>query len=150
MKTCLGGLLLAALLSAPGLASAFCAGGYPNISLLREVKESEFVIIGTLVSYRRVVDPEDPEGYDATLYRVHVDKVLHGRVPANARKSWLTIYNENTSARFPFDDPAGPGKGKPYLMLVRSGPDGYWVGACGHSGELEKAGKTVLAIKRIG
>ena len=144
MRTGLRCLLLAATLAAPGLASALCEGGYPNISLAREVKESTFVIVGRLTSYRRVADPEDPEGYAATLYRVYVDRVLRGRPPAR-----LTIYNENTSARFPFHEPVGPGKGKRYLMLVHSAPDGYWVDACGHSGELAKSGKTMRSILRM-
>ncbi len=141
MRAGLRGWLLGALLAAPGLASAFCEGGYPNIALAREVQESAFVIVGSLMSYRRVVDPEDPEGYAATLYRVRVDRVLRGRPPAR-----LTIYNENTSARFPFDEPIGADKGKRYLMLVRGGPDGYWIDACGHSDEMANSGKTMRAI----
>jgi hypothetical protein len=144
MRAGLRCLLLAVTLAAPGLASALCEGGYPNISLAREVKESAFVIVGSLTSYQRVVDPEDPEGYAATLYRVHVDRVLRGRVPAR-----LTIRNENTSGRFPFDDPAGAGKGKRYLMLVSGGPEEYWVSACGHSGELAKSGKIMRSILRM-
>ena len=143
MRTGLRCLLLAATLAAPGLASALCLGGYPDISLKREVQESAFVIVGSLMSYRRVIDPEDPEGYVATLYRVHVDRVLRGRPPAR-----LTIYNENTSGRFPFDDPVGPGKGKRYLMLVRGGSDGYWVSGCGHSGHVGERRKTIQAIAR--
>jgi len=143
MRAGLHGLLLAAMLAASWQAAAFCDGGYPNIPLSREVRESTFVIVGMLVSYRRVPDPEDPEGYAATLYRVHVDRVLRGRPPAR-----LTIYNENTSGRFPFEDPIGAGKGKRYLMLVRRGPDGYWVSACGHSGELGKRDGTIRAIKK--
>jgi hypothetical protein len=143
MQTGLRRLLLAALLAAPGLAPAVCIGGYPNISLAREVKESAFVIVGTLTSYARVPDPEDPEGYVATRYRVRVDQVLRGRVPDK-----LTIYNENSSARFPFDDPPPDGAGKAYLMLVRSGPEGYWVDACGHSGEPGKRRKIIRAIRK--
>jgi hypothetical protein len=142
-----GLLLLALTFSTAGSAAALCTAGYPNISLSRELKESDFVIIGTLMSYRRVVDPEDPEGYEATLYQVHVDRALRGQVRAYARKAYLTVYNENTSARFPFDEPPTSGKGKRYLMLVRSGPDGYWVDACGHSGELEQSRKTVRLIQ---
>ena len=142
-RTGLSGLLFGAVLAASGQASALCDGGYPNISLTREVHESAFVIVGSLTSYRRVSDPEDPEGYAATLYRVRVDRVLRGRPPAR-----LTIYNENTSARFPFDEPVGKGKGKRYLMLVHGGPDEYWVDACGHSGELGKRYKTIRAIRK--
>jgi hypothetical protein len=115
------------------------------------VKESEFVIVGTLMSYARVADPEDPEGYAGTRYRVRVDRLLRGRLPARVRRSGLTIYNVNTSARFPFDEPARPGEGKSYLMLVRAGADdgGYWVDACGHSGELEKSRKIIRSIQRM-
>jgi hypothetical protein len=42
------------------------------------------------------------------------------------------------------------GAGKPYLMLVRSGPDGYRSDACGHSGELANRRKTIRAIRGIG
>jgi hypothetical protein len=149
MRTGLRRLLLTAMLAAPGLAAAVCENGYPNIPLPQDERESEFVIVGTLMSYRRVADPEDSEGYAATLYWVHVDRVLRGRVPARARRSGLTIYNENTSARFPFDDPAGPGTGKRYLMFVRSGPNGYWVSACGHSRELDKSLSPIRAIKPL-
>lgn len=141
---------LALVVAASGNAAAYCAGGrYPNISLADEVKQSDFIIVGKLESYRRVVDPADPEGYDATLYRVHVDEVLRGPVPDYARKTYLTIYNENTSARFPFDDPARPGEGKRYLMLVRSGPDGYRVDDCGNSGELEKSQRAIAQIRSL-
>jgi hypothetical protein len=143
------GWLLAMSLGVAGNAAAYCEGGYPNVSVANEVKRSDFVIVGKLESYRRVVDPEDPEGYDATLYRVHVDEVLRGPVPDYARGTYLTIYNENSSARFPFEDPAGPGAGKRYLMLVRSGPDGYWVDPCGNSGELEKSRQAIREIRGL-
>jgi hypothetical protein len=143
-------LLAAVAFGMAGKALAYCDGGrYPNLPLASEVKASEFVVIGKLDSYRRVVDPSDPEGYEATLYRVRVEQVLSGRLPGYVRKSHLTIYNENTSARFPFDDSVHAGAGKRYLLLVRAGPDGYWVDACGHSGELDASRETLNRIRSL-
>jgi hypothetical protein len=141
-------ILGAILLGLSGGAGAYCEGGrYPNITIAEELKESDFVIVGRLESRMLVVDPvEDPQGYEAVLYKVKIEQVLHGQPPEYATKMYLTIVNENSSARFPIYE---KDIGKEYLMFVYSGPDGYWVNSCGNSDELSKSKEKIDQIKGL-
>jgi hypothetical protein len=131
-----------------GCAFAFCSGGkYPNIGVAEEMRESDFIVIGTLSAMKIVVDPvEDPEGYEAQLFQVKISKILRGTPPKYAMQSYFTVFNVNTSARFPI----GPEDlGKQYLLFVRSSPDGYWINSCGNSDELDKSAKNLWMIERL-
>jgi hypothetical protein len=125
---------------------ALCTGGYPNVSVAQERKQSDFVIIGQLSDVRNVVDPQDPQGYDARLFQVKVKKLVSGSPPGYALTEYFTVFNENTSARFPIDE---RDLGKEYLMFVRSGPDGYWIDSCGNSDELSRSQQKLRLVERL-
>jgi hypothetical protein len=123
---------------------AYCDGGYPNISVAEELKKSEFVIIGSTSSRKILVDPiENPQGYEAEIFQVKVERVLSGKPKEYVTKEYLTIYNYNASSRFPME------LGKKYLLFVSEGADGYWVNSCGNSNEIEQSQNTVELIKKI-
>jgi hypothetical protein len=125
---------------------ARCAGGYPNVSVGQERKQSDFVVIGKLSDVRLVVDPRDPVGYDALLFQVKISRVVSGSAPGYARNGYFTIFNENTSARFPiYQDDVG----KEYLMFVRSGPDGHWLDSCGNSDELGRSDEKLKLVEGL-
>lgn len=118
------------------VAWALCSGGYPSVTVGQEVREARFVMIGrpTKLFYVRDI-VEDPDGYEATLIQVKVEKILYGKAPAYATRNYITLHNVNTSARFPMDE---KDYGKPFVLFVSEGPDGYWVNSCGNSGELKR------------
>ncbi|MBV1776435.1 hypothetical protein KSF73_12025 [Burkholderiaceae bacterium DAT-1] len=146
MITRLLAAFLCSVLSTAAL--AYCDGGYPNLSVRQEVRESAFVVVGTLLSRMLVVDPvADPEGYEATLFQVKIKRILHGKPPAYARRTYFSIYNVNTSARFPIDE---QDIGKDYVLFVRTGADGYWVDSCGHSQLHSESAQLIKQLSRIG
>ena len=71
-------LLMVLILSGiPGRSYALCTDQrHPSVQA--EFKQSKYVVIATVKSYRYVRSPEDPEGYAATIYRVVVDRVFRG------------------------------------------------------------------------
>ena len=70
----------------------------------QEAGNSRFVVVGNVIHRQVVVDPEvDPMGYEAELFQVEVEKVVHGRPSKRFIKPYLVIYNSNTSARFPME-----------------------------------------------
>ena len=140
-------LWLAMLVALSGKAWALCEGGYPNLSLAREMRDARFVVVARPQSFTRVQDTaEDPEGYVATRVRLKIDEVLYGTVPADAKRGQLDIVDPNTSARFGLDE---RDTGKPYLLFVSEGEDGYWIDACGHSGELAKSRATLRQVRAL-
>jgi hypothetical protein len=128
-------------------ASAHCEGGYPNVTVGQEVREAQFVIVGrpTKLSYVRDI-VEDPDGYEATLIQVKVDKILYGKAPAYATRSYITLHNVNTAARFPMDE---QDYGKPFVLFVYEGTDGYWVNSCGNSDHLKRKRHLPSQIEKL-
>lgn len=124
---------------------AYCDGGkYPNIAVPDEIKVSQFVVIGTVIARKIVVDPiEDPEGYEAEIFHVKVKQVLYGHPKQGALKPYLAIYNANTSARFLMD------MGEKYLLFVSEGADGFFINHCGNSGEVTESKSTMAAIEKF-
>lgn len=123
---------------------AYCDGGYPNISVAEELKESEFVLIGSTISRKILVDPiEDPKGYEAEIFQVKVERVVSGKPKEYVTKEYLTLYNYNASSRFLMEI------GKKYFLFVSEGADGYWINSCGNSSEIEPSQNAVELIKKF-
>ena len=138
-------ILLVMVLVYSGQLYAYCDGGmYPNISIAEEIEKSEFVVIGMVVSRHIVVDPvEDPEGYEAEIFRIRIETVLKGEPRPPLIKPYLSVYNVNTSARFPMD------VGKKYILFVYLGRDGFWVNSCGNSTTYREGADTIKTVARI-
>jgi len=124
---------------------AYCEGGkYPNISVSKEIKECEFIVIGKVVSRHIVVDPiEDPEGYEAEIFHIEVESILNGHPQDSMIKPYLAVYNGNDSGRFIMH------VGEKYLLFVYSGNDGFWINSCGNSDTYTRGKETINEIKKL-
>ena len=118
---------------------------YRNPSVPAEFKDATFVIIGRVLGERNISTPDDPEGYDWTIYNVQVLETFKGKLQKTIR-----LLSENTSARFSMNT------GKTYLLFIshssmvemagRERLPADYVDNCGNSGlvkDNEKAVKTV-------
>lgn len=136
-------LLITVLLFVSGHLYAYCEGGkYPNISVTEEITKSEYIVVGTVTSRRILVDPEsDPKGYEAEIFQVKVESVIHGHPPKYVTRQYLTIFNYNDSSRFPMRI------GEKYLLFVSSGSDGFWINSCGNSDIFTNSRENLNKIK---
>ena len=137
-------LLITVFLCISGQLYAYCEGGkYPNISVAEEIMESKFIIVGKVTSRRIVVDPEsDPEGYEAEIFQVSIESVLHGHPPKYVMRQYLSLFNSNDSSRFPMI------VGEKYLLFVSSGSDGFWINSCGNSDNFNDSREKISIIKK--
>ena len=142
-KTLRSGLACAAALWTSA-AWSHCDGGYPNVTVQQELRATPLVVIGKVTGLKLVVDPiEDPAGYEGEIFIVDVERVVHGALPLDAKRSHtMSVYNENTSARFPMNI------GTRYVLFVSRSFDGPWIDSCGNSVEAAKAGPLLKEIRR--
>lgn len=137
-------IILIAFLGFSSQLFAYCDGGYPNVTVADEIKKTNFIAIGKVISRKIVVDPiEDPEGYEAELFHVEIENVLYGNPPGYVVKGYLALYNENTSSRFNMD------VGESYLMFVSESFDGFYIDSCGNSGTVTKSKEIIKSIQKI-
>lgn len=111
-------------LLAPTIAHGACVGpaGAPrHPTVTAEYASSKSVILGQLTHTRNISSPDDPDGFDWTVYEVKVLTVYKGRPP-----KLIKLVSPNTSSRFPMDD------GRDYLLFIE------------HSSKPERAGKELL------
>lgn len=132
-------LLTSALAAAAGPASALCTDGR-HPTLQAELADSDIVATGTARFVRRVVDPNDPEGYVATVHEIQVREIFRGRIAKR-----LYVVNANTSTRFPLDE------GTTYLLFLQRDANGerYFVDNCGHSARVDEARKLLLPLRNM-
>lgn len=137
-------LIMMAILLFPVSLYAYCEGGkYPNISVSDEIKQCEFIIVGTVTARNIVVDPiKDPEGYEAEIFHVNVEEILHGHPRQGLIKPYLSVYNANGSSRFPMN------VGERYLLFVYSGNHGFWINICGNSSTYENGRKRIDELRK--
>lgn len=138
-RIALATLLSSALAVAAGPASALCTDGR-HPSLQEEFADSDIVATGTARFVRRVVDPNDPEGYIATVHEIQVREIFRGRIPKR-----LYVESPNTSARFPMDS------GKAYLLFLQrdANPEHHFVDNCGHSAPVDEARRPLLQLRKM-
>ena len=112
-----------------------------------EFKSSDSVVTGYVVSSRTESSPDDPQGYEDTVYTVRVLDVFKGKVG-----QLLELISENTSSRFPMVI------GRKYLLFVNTSrvpdslqPSGLetFVDSCGNSGTLEEKKTELEAVRRM-
>ena len=137
-------LAILLLLLATGLATSNTLGVclLDDYTVEREFERSSDVLLAKVVSERRVSDPEDPEGFAATVYTVKAKQWFRG----NVRRT-LEVFSENSSGRFPME------RGQTYLLFLS--PDGAQLSAdnCGNSGlvsEKQQALSVVRGLARSG
>jgi hypothetical protein len=115
---------LALLLLNAGCAWALCLDGRrPTVEA--EFAASAVVALGSVVAETTRVSPEDPDGFEETVYRFRPSRVFKG--PA---KGGIELHSPNTSSRFEMQ------RGRSYLVFVRDERGERFVDACGNSGPL--------------
>lgn len=124
---------------------AYCEGGKSsNLSIADEIKQTSFIVIGTVTQQNLVVDPvEDPQGYEAVLFRVSVESIVYGKAPSYVSSEYLTLYTPNTSSRYQMEI------GQKHLLFVSEGADGFWINSCGNSTEYKKSKPIIQTIKSL-
>jgi hypothetical protein len=121
---------------------------YRNPSVATEFNTTPIVITGRVLDERNISTPDDPEGYEWTIYTVKVLETLKGKPQGIIRLS-----SENTSARFSMET------GKSYLLFVSQSdmtemageerlPDDY-VDNCGNSALVHDARHALKVVRGL-
>ncbi len=96
----------------------------------REMKESEVVVIGTVVSSRQV--PQSWDALDGVEYVVHIDQKVKGKQTGE-----ITIFSEHT------DDAFSMQSGTQYLLFLTNNYQHWMVNKCGNSGPMDGESKVI-------
>jgi hypothetical protein len=112
---------LACIFSATALFAA-CPSTLP---LVQEKKDSQVIIIGTVMSSRQV--PQSWDTLDGTEYVVHIDQKVKGK-----QSGEITIFSEHTEDGFILQS------GKQYLLFLTNNYQHWVVNKCGNSGPLDE------------
>lgn len=136
--------LSAAMAISTPVAWSYCEGGYPNVTVAEELRQTPLVVVGKAVNRMIVVDPiEDPVGYEAEIFSVEIERVVHGKLPLGIKPGFtMAVYNPNTSARFPMS------VGVRYLLFVHN-DFGWMIDSCGNSAEMTHADPALKQIERF-
>lgn len=106
-------LIVGLCLSIPVASHGTCVDFTGPVSVPRhptvaaEFGSSKFVILGRATHARNISSPDDPAGYDWTVYEVKVLASYKGHPPRS-----IKLVSSNTTARFPMDE------GKDYLLFI--------------------------------
>src|ERR1700680_4253673 len=87
----------------------------------KEMKDSQAVIIGTVMSSRQV--PQSWDALDGTEYVVHIDQKVKGKQTGE-----ITIFSEHR------DDSFSMQSGTQYLLFLTNNYQHWVVNTCGNSG----------------
>ena len=117
---------LAVVLACVSCATACLAAACPNtLPLAQEKKDSQAIIIGTVVSSRQV--PQTWDSLDGTDYVVHIDQKVKGKQTGE-----ITIFSEHSEDGFQLQT------GKQYLLFLTNDYQHWVVNKCGNSGPLDE------------
>lgn len=121
---------------------------YRNPSVAAEFKKAAFVITGRVLAERNISTPDDPEGFEWTIYTVKVLETFKGKPQRTIR-----LVSENTSARFSMET------GKSYLLLVSrsrwvemAGQERLpvdFVDNCGNSALVQDAKPAIMTVRGL-
>jgi|GEM_PF-860456 len=121
---------------------------YRNPSVTAEFGRAAFVVTGRVLGERNISTPDDPKGYEWTIYTVQVLEIFKGRPQRTIR-----LLSENTSSRFFMDI------GKTYLLFVSHSsmtetagqerlPAGY-IDNCGNSAPAKDAEPAIKTVRDL-
>jgi hypothetical protein len=111
-------------------ATASFAACSNTIPVLQERKESQVIIIGTVMSSRQV--PQAWDSLDGTDYVVHIDQKVKGKQTGE-----ITIFSERSEDGFNLE------AGKQYLLFLTNNYQHWVVNKCGNSGPIDEEGKVI-------
>jgi hypothetical protein len=114
---------------ATGLVCLFCATASfaacsGTIPVADERKDSQVVIIGTVMSSRQV--PQAWDSLDGVDYVVHIDQKVKGKQTGE-----ITVFSEHSEDGFALQP------GKQYLLFLTNNYQHWVVNKCGNSGPLD-------------
>src|ERR1700742_5360357 len=101
-----------------------------TLPVSKEMKDSQAVIIGTVVSTRQV--PQSWDALDGTEYVVHIDQKVKGK-----QSGEITIFSEHR------DEAVLLESGKQYLLFLTNNYQHWMVNVCGNSGPTDEESKDV-------
>jgi hypothetical protein len=96
-----------------------------TLPVSQEMKDSQVVVIGTVMSSRQV--PQSWDTLDGTEYVVHIDQKVKGKQTGE-----ITIFSEHT------EDGFNPETGKQYLLFLTNNYQHWMANKCGNSGPLDE------------
>lgn len=96
-----------------------------TIPVSKEMKDSQAVIIGTVMSSRQV--PQSWDSLDGTEFVVHIDQKVKGK-----QSGEMTVLNEHR------DDAIHLEAGKQYLLFLTNNYQHWVVNTCGNSGPMDE------------
>jgi len=96
----------------------------------QEMKESQVIVIGTVVSSRQV--PQSWDSLDGIDYVVHIDQKVKGK-----QSGEITIFSEHSEDGFSLE------AGKQYLLFLTNNYQHWVVNKCGNSGLLDEESKVI-------
>jgi hypothetical protein len=111
-------------------AAASFAACTNTMPVSQEMKESQVVIIGTVMSSRQV--PQSWDTLDGVEYVVHIDQKVKGKQTGE-----ISIFNEHT------DDAFNLLAGKQYLLFLTNNNQHWMVNKCGNSGAMDEESKVI-------
>jgi hypothetical protein len=96
----------------------------------QEMKESQVVVIGTVMSSRQV--PQSWDTLDGVEYVVHIDQKVKGKQTGE-----ISIFSEHT------DDAFNLQAGTQYLLFLTNNNQHWMVNKCGNSGPMDAESKVI-------
>ena len=96
----------------------------------QEMKDSQVVVIGTVVSSRQV--PQSWDSLDGTDYVVHIDQKVKGK-----QSGEIIIFSEHSEDGFNLE------AGKQYLLFLTNNYQHWVVNKCGNSGLMDEESKVI-------
>jgi hypothetical protein len=96
-----------------------------TLPVSQEMKDSQVVVIGTVMSSRQV--PQSWDTLDGTEYVVHIDQKVKGKQTGE-----ITIFSEHT------EDGLNLETGKQYLLFLTNNNQHWMANKCGNSGALDE------------
>lgn len=103
------------------------------MSAVQEYKQSQAVIVGTVVSAHPV--PQSWDTLDGTDYVVHIDQKVKGK-----QSGEITIFSEHSEDGFDMQT------GQRYLLFLNNNYQHWVVNKCGNSATLDQAGPAIKAL----
>ena len=99
----------------------------------QEMKESQVVVIGTVMSSRQV--PQSWDSLDGTEYVVHIDQKVKGKQTGE-----ITIFSEHT------DNGLALQAGKQYLLFLTNNYTHWTINTCGNSGPVDDESSVIRQL----
>src|SRR5580698_10269145 len=114
-------------------ATASFAACTNTLPVSQEMKDSQVVLIGTVMSSRQV--PQSWDTLDGTEYVVHIDQKVKGKQTGE-----ITIFSEHTEAGLNLET------GKQYLLFLTNNYTHWVINTCGNSGPVDGQSSVVRQL----